>query len=77
MGLLPVRLGFGAVEMMISRRLANKVQNQLQLILSQVETGQTRRATKTIRELGTLIARHLESPAEERARIDREDKYDD
>jgi hypothetical protein len=62
--------------MMISRKLANKVQNRLQLIMSLVETNQEKKALKEIRELSSLVSSHVESLKEEVFRIQRENSED-
>jgi hypothetical protein len=63
--------------MLISRKLAHKVQNQLQLILSLFETGNGDQAKTAIRELGMLISRHIESAQDEQSRLTRENEPDD
>jgi len=59
--------------MLISRKLAHKVQSGLQLIMSLVETGEQQRAITAIHELAKLINAHVESKADERARGEREE----
>jgi two-component sensor histidine kinase len=59
--------------MLISRKLAHKVQNRLQMIMSLIETGQPEAAVKNIRELSVFLSAHIESPKDEQERAARED----
>jgi two-component sensor histidine kinase len=58
--------------MLISRKLAHKVQNRLQMIMSLIETEQPGEAVKQIRELSLFLSAHIESQEDEQARFDRE-----
>jgi two-component sensor histidine kinase len=60
--------------MLISRKLAHKVQNRLQVIMSQIETGKPEAAMKSVRELSLFLSGHIESAEDEQARLDRENK---
>ena len=55
--------------MTISRKLAHKVQDRLQLIMSLVEAGFGPPALTEIHKLSELIERHVEDADEERARL--------
>jgi hypothetical protein len=54
--------------MIVSRKLAHKIQNRLQLILGAIEIGSREVAVQRIRELSELVNRHVESPEEEKQR---------
>jgi hypothetical protein len=56
------------VPMIVSRKLAHKIQNRLQLILGAIEIGSREVAVQRIRELSELVNRHVESPEEEKQR---------
>jgi len=55
--------------MVISRKLANKAHNRLQLILSSIQTGDSSAAIREIHELAKLFNQHIESASQEKARI--------
>lgn len=59
--------------MRIPRKLANQLQNHLQVILSLIELGKLEQAKKQIGELSMFVSSHLETKAEERAREEREE----
>jgi two-component sensor histidine kinase len=59
-------------KMVISRNLAHKVDNGLQVIMSLIETGQSSRAITTVRELSELVNGCVESRDEEKQRELRE-----
>lgn len=58
--------------MIVSRKLAHKIQNRLQAIMGAVQLGSPDLAVQRIRELSDLINRYVESPEEEKQRQARE-----
>lgn len=59
--------------MLISRKLAHKAQNQLQVIMSLIEVRDAQEAIREIRKLSLLIAGHIETREEEQARAARDE----
>lgn len=53
---------------MISRQLAHKILNGLQVIVSATELNRPQQVVETARELGQLVSKHVESPQQEKAR---------
>jgi hypothetical protein len=49
----------------ISRQLAHKIQDRLQLILSMIETDRAQQAVSAIIELAKFTAHHIEDTEEE------------
>lgn len=55
--------------MLISRDLANKVNNRLQMILTLVEMQQKTKAIDEIQSLSAFLYRFVETPEEEQRRL--------
>lgn len=60
--------------MVISRQLAHKILNGLQVIVSATELNRPQQVIDTARELGQLVSAHTETPQQEKARKDWEKK---
>jgi hypothetical protein len=58
--------------MLISRKLAHKLTDRLQVIVSAIELGEARKAIVYALDMAQLIHRHTESEDEEKARQKRE-----
>lgn len=54
--------------MVISRQLAHKLTNGLQMIVSATELGMPKQVIEKARELAQLINAHIESPEQQKAR---------
>lgn len=54
--------------MIISRDLAHKVLNGLQVIVSATELDRKKQVIETARELGQLVNAHVETPQQKKAR---------
>lgn len=54
--------------MIISRQLAHKLLNGLQLIMSANDLGMHKQVTEKAREMASLINAHVESAEQEKAR---------
>ena len=54
--------------MFISRQLAHKLINRMQMITSAIELGRQEAALQHVREMSELVKRHTESELEEKAR---------
>lgn len=64
------------VALLVSRRLAHKLQNQLQVIVGRIEERNAEAAIEACREMSNLINGCLESKDEELARQKREELED-